>query len=421
MFYPTAAFAVGHFLSSTAKVHRHPSFCTQKPRRFERMQCSSFLPPPELTTSSALQTRKSSSETNETFNEEPEADKRLRIFFLASPFKTANYAIEYFLQPSVEKRIPVLKKFEDQTEKLTTETTTDLCIGKGAELFEVFFNPHRPTKESGKKYVNEIDKKRASFKLSVAYKGTAFNGWQIQSQCVNKSSVQGVLVDLLDLHLNSEFRASKGKKIDIRVCGRTDAGVSAISQICRVRTATNVGSERIKSLINTSDWCKDGFLRCLLVEEVSSKFHPTFGARERAYAYFLDVDKELMTHHVPLIDAMLRKLEGKELDFLAFSYGKVETQTTLCTLLHARASLVFSGPEADSVAVCIELVGNRFLRRMVRKLVSTVVREALFSEECIEGSFDDESLLNLLKKRRRDLVAKAAPAQGLVFVGANFH
>lgn len=68
--------------------------------------------------------------------------------------------------------------------------------------------------------------------------------------------------------------------------------------------------------------------------------------------------------------ATLIAIQGRELDYLAFSFGKVKTENTLCTLTTARARIV----ETDSQrAVGIELVGDRFLRRMVRILVGKAI------------------------------------------------
>ena len=134
---------------------------------------------------------------------------------------------------------------------------------------------------------------------------------------------------------------------------------------------------------------------------------------------------------VPRMNALLQTLVNRELDYIAMSYGKVKSQTTLCTLFHARASIVelvgcsdgldYDGGSLSLLsktsrrAICIELVGNRFLRRMVRILVATVIREASRSS-CV----DEFALINIIFARDRNFAARPAPPDGLLFVGAEF-
>lgn len=59
-------------------------------------------------------------------------------------------------------------------------------------------------------------------------------------------------------------------------------------------------------------------------------------------------------------------------------------------------------------AIAIELVGNRFLRRMVRVLVSTAVQQVLSGEE---------SMLRVMEAGRDAETGAAAPACGLTLAG----
>jgi len=343
----------------------------------------------------------------------------------------------------------------------------------------------------------------------VAYRGLDFCGWEDQrhelyrgndnrkddksakgggdeSGADNNShilpSVQGTLVDILDLVLgknesigpatathaippynvketisqstqkemkqNTKQRSKPNSKpIEIKVAGRTDAGVSAIAQICRIRTwrALDDVENYVKDLVNEEATnSRGGGLRIRNVECVGDDFHPTFGASCRAYAYLVDLEEEeedanddycgedeeyrqsrrpsISSHLVPKLDLMLRTLEGKELDYIALSYGKVKSQTTLCTLHRGRAEIVeWAGNDGNSTptekkrAICIELVGDRFLRRMVRILVSTALREANRDDA---GCHD--ALLNILSTKDRTCRAKAAPPDGLIFVEAAY-
>ena len=283
--------------------------------------------------------------------------------------------------------------------------------------------------------------RQRSFALQVAYIGESFSGWQIQRQVMNDGdkqlpSVQGTLLSILDplLRSNNEMMHKQSKPIDIRCAGRTDAGVSAIGQVCRVRTylGTNeITAESIQSAINNLSSEKTGnknTLKCLKVEEVDKSFHPTFCATKRAYVYMID-SYNLNTpsgvswndFHVEMLDLLLRELEGKSLDYFGLSYGKVKTETTVCHLERSRATMV-SYNSADKSkpqhAICIELIGDRFLRRMVRILVATALREVLFASE--PNNLQGDELIKIVNQKDRTMSALPAPSDGLIFVASAF-
>ncbi|KAL7444377.1 hypothetical protein ACHAXH_009977 [Discostella pseudostelligera] len=336
---------------------------------------------------------------------------------------------------------------------------------------------------------------RTNLKLTIAYRGQDFCGWEDQRHSIIEGgnatqlqlpSVQGMLVDILDPILGheqqhgNETTTTKARPIEIKVAGRTDAGVSAIGQICRIRTwrlpPTSKDGKSIEQFVkdNVNDHVANHMrdnspsLCIRSVECVDDAFHPTFGASCRAYAYLIDVNnfgtaesndssnedeeagEESRDDHtikrqqklssivlVQRLNALLRALEGKELDYIALSYGKVKSQTTLCTLHHARAHFVEwtghsdgdSAPQKHRRAICIELVGDRFLRRMVRILVATAMREANrdavdISAEVEHGDDDchvgDDALLNIVLSHDREQRARAAPPDGLIFTGAAY-
>ncbi|VEU40533.1 unnamed protein product [Pseudo-nitzschia multistriata] len=342
------------------------------------------------------------------------------------------------------------------------------------------------------------EEKMQNFYLQVAYEGNAFCGWQTQLKNLVKPSVQRTLEEWLTVLQNNghaleadiivdavknadrkrERRLKKqGKRetknvtkkdsrsensfstaprirwADLPVAGRTDAGVSAIGQVCRFRThrkdlTAEMISDYLTNRITTAPEISQS-LGITKIVKVSRSFHPTFSTSCRAYAYLIDVDTEHNSdcdgvlelfkggrakHQISLLDGMLQKLEGKALDYIGLSYGRVKTLNTICTLHHARAKLVRYETSAGAksrarTAVCIELVGDRFLRRMVRLLVEASVRLVSTAEKNAEteppviGGIADcgattDALLQLVEKRDRTIVGRPAPPDGLVFVGA---
>ena len=240
------------------------------------------------------------------------------------------------------------------------------------------------------------------FLIRVAYRGTNFCGWQRQPDNSVQPSIQAELEDWLN--------ALTEKKRSIRVCGRTDTGVSAIGQVCRFRTKLDVDAkdvyEHLQRMPNPD-------ISAWHVSSVSRAFHPTFTATCRAYIYLIDWegDQDVVTK----LNQILLPLENREIDYYGMSYGRLKTQTSLCTLYHARARVVSMSTNKERQAVCIELVGNRFLRRMVRKLVEAAMRLAVSTKKT-----ERTALLEQLSQLDRRLIGNIAPPDGLVFVGAQF-
>ncbi len=292
--------------------------------------------------------------------------------------------------------------------------------------------------------INQQNKKGQSFKIIVAYKGNKFCGWQIQPNNIIPS-VQQTLIDILN-PIMMKKHSEVSKPIDIRVCGRTDAGVSAIAQVCRVRTNLNPDEVTPMDIQNRINDLGKGNLWCTSVARVSEKFHPTFGANLRAYVYLINSSRLnefinsttnstkniTIERVVSILNQMTSRVEGLELDYIGLSYGKVKTSTTLCTLYRARVTTVTinnnerSGDDSltTNEAICFEFVGNRFLRRMIRIMVSTllslVLQHIRDNDDSNCGENVEDLFLELIQRNDRQLSSKPAAPSGLIFVGGSF-
>lgn len=417
-------------------------------------------------------------------------------------FDTASWVVEEFVSgkaatsPVLRRVVNLDSDIRPRSEVMfsplfgtTCHADTSLSLSDSTSLAPNKTNP--TPKKNGRK--------RTNLKITVAYRGGDFCGWQDQrhqrgnpkqgtagdgdaeeglppAQHPGVPSVQGTLADILEPALaepadgeaaqgdngtttrragrqgSQQRTARAGRWSDIKVAGRTDRGVSALGQVCRVRTWREIAGVEtyVRDLVNGDARTREGGvgLRIRNVEKVGDDFHPSFGTAWRSYAYLIDVTAEddpgqseqgagsaaaagrdshprISRRLVPRLDRMLRALEGRELDYVAFSHGKVKTETTLCTLYHARAGVVewrrddstvaVSGRPPPRQAVCFELAGNRFLRRMIRILVATALREA---HRCGESDDGGDALLQLLSTKDRRCRSRAAPPDGLLFVRA---
>lgn len=113
-------------------------------------------------------------------------------------------------------------------------------------------------------------------------------------------------------------------------------------------------------------------------------------------------------------------VQDMELPYNAFAFGEHRTKgeglLDLCTLYRAQAYNV-EIPGTGCRAMCVELVGNRFLRRMVRLLVGTSVREAM-KPLCDR---DVSVIEQICKSGDRATTAFPFPGAGLAFAGCGFH
>jgi len=131
---------------------------------------------------------------------------------------------------------------------------------------------------------------------------------------------------------------------------------------------------------------------------------------------------------VEVVNRILNKLQGKALAYNGFAYKENRESTgvdgtgrgDICTLEIARAFVVnlesLREREQSVPAICIELVGNRFLRRMVRVLVATVIREAVMRER----ERDEDVLLKICDTRTRDRASYSLSGVGLCLCGVGY-
>lgn len=290
----------------------------------------------------------------------------------------------------------------------------------------------------------EKNTKRLSFQLKLAYAGQHFCGWQRQPNNGGLPSIQAVVEDAVERAFCCNGNDARP---DLRVSGRTDSGVHAVGQIARLRihrvSTSNLTADELFNVLETASEMSNYTWRCLSVTAASNTFHPTFDSKSRSYVYLIDADAlseicpfyahpdrllarlsdesedRFLRDMVERLDTLLQTLEGKHFDFFSFSYGKVKTQTTLCFLHRARARLM-EDDESRRV-LSIELTGDRFLRRMVRILVSTALEFAVTraaEDENDPASFSDRHLIEICDSRDRQRTAKAAPPGGLIFAGA---
>lgn len=237
-------------------------------------------------------------------------------------------------------------------------------------------------------------------KLTVAYDGTNYCGWQVQP---NGLAVQEVLNRCL----------SELLKEDISTIGasRTDAGVHALGNVAVFDTNARMPADKISFALNTR---LPADIRIQDSMEVPSDFHPRFQQTVKTYEYkiynrrFPDPTKRLYTHfyYYPLdVEKMQKAAEYLvgEHDFKSFSTFKPEVESTVRTIYSLQMEKSLDG------VITIRIQGNGFLYNMVRIIAGTLIRVG-------GGFYPPEQMKVILDGKDRELAGETARPEGLTLV-----
>ena len=241
-------------------------------------------------------------------------------------------------------------------------------------------------------------------KLTIAYDGAAFAGWQSQT---HRNTVQD--------KLEHAFQKISGTRIRVHGAGRTDAGVHALAQCAHVDLPPGKLDRLDRpSLQNAVNANLPATIRVLRCEHVSQKFHARFSASGKLYRYRIwsapilpPLEFGRAWHISPPLDVDLLKSVGEKFvgrhDFAAFAAnrGKKETDTTR-TIWSVQT-------RRRGALVTIEVAGDGFLYKMVRLMVGAMTQVAL-------KKMDVNDIVARLRSGRADGSRFVAPAEGLYLV-----
>jgi tRNA pseudouridine38-40 synthase len=235
---------------------------------------------------------------------------------------------------------------------------------------------------------------RRNFKLTIAYDGTRFGGWQRQPHRITiQESVEAALAKLA------------GQPVTVHGSGRTDAGVHARAQVASCSLETSLSALTIRRALNAN---LPEEIRVVRVQPVASDFHARFSARGKEYRYQIDCGpvadpfrlRYAWHHPRPLDVAAMRRaarvLAGRH-DFTAFC---AKSERDPVRTIH-RVSVMRHG-SLVTIAVC----ADGFLYKMVRTIVGALVKVG-------EGGLTAADVARLLRERKRIPLVETAPAKGL--------
>ncbi|MEW5975751.1 MAG: tRNA pseudouridine(38-40) synthase TruA [Acidobacteriota bacterium] len=234
----------------------------------------------------------------------------------------------------------------------------------------------------------------ATWKLTLEYKGTRYQGWQEQP---NARTIQG------------ELRAAAEEffqdKVDIGGSGRTDAGVHALAQVAHLRSVRKHPAEQVRLSLNDK---LPSDIHILSLEPAPERFHARHSATMRSYLYQISkrrtaFAKEFVWWAKPALDLArmhdcAQLFEGRH-DFWSFTERPQEQGSTVVVVDQVR--IVECGE-----LILVRTVASHFLWKMVRRLVGVMIQVAA-------GTLEPDRVQSFLVSQSKEVGQWTAPPSGL--------
>lgn len=241
-------------------------------------------------------------------------------------------------------------------------------------------------------------------KLTVAYDGTAYRGWQIQPNGVTIEEV-----------LNKALSELLREPVSIIGASRTDSGVHAVGNVAIFDTENRMPGDKICFAVNQR---LPEDIRVLHSEEVPLDWHPRKQNCIKTYEYKIlncriDVPTRRLYAHFTYFPLDVEKMREAaqyligEHDFTSFCATKHQAEETVRTLYDIDVE------KGSDDIITIRLRGNGFLYNMVRIIAGTLMKVGM-------GMCPPEEVKTILEARDRQMAGQTAPARGLTLMGIEY-
>jgi len=243
-------------------------------------------------------------------------------------------------------------------------------------------------------------------RITVAYDGTNYHGWQVQPGLATIQSELEHVVSAID-----------NRRVQVAGSGRTDAGVHALGQVAAFDLANPLPCPNLKKAMNR---ILPHDIRITNVIEAAPDFHPRYQAAAKTYEYRMfraevcPPMRRLYCHHYPYrlnetsMAAAARLIEGEH-DFSAFAASDQKDELGLSKVRTVFLSAV--SREGDDLVYRVR--GSGFLKHMVRIIVGTLI-------EVGKDNLDTRALAARLTPGYAGPTGPAAPARGLCLVSVEY-
>lgn len=261
-----------------------------------------------------------------------------------------------------------------------------------------------------------------NLRMTLAYDGTRYVGWQVQP---NGLSVQEVVTKAI--------KRASGEDVNLLSAGRTDSGVHALGQVASFKTDSKIPAEGFRKAIQ--NFLPDD-IQLRDIAEVDLEFHATFSAKRKRYRYVIHNSRihnpflrTYVWHYHAALDSTAMHAAAQELigrhDFRSFETNWPNKATSVRTVYeltikrHRFCPLGFSTGDLPLVEddagdyIWIEIVANGFLYNMVRTIVGTLVPAG-------RGHYGPAEVRRIRDAMSRAEAGDTAPARGLYLVEVSY-
>jgi tRNA pseudouridine38-40 synthase len=241
------------------------------------------------------------------------------------------------------------------------------------------------------------DNLKRNIKLTIAYDGSDYHGWQRQAEGL--VTVQQTLEEALCRVVNHP--------LTIRGSGRTDTGVHALGQVANFRTTSPIPAHRLHHAINSR---LPRTIRIHSAEDVADDFDAMRSVQSKLYRYVvlnhqhLDPCMLRYCYHVwhPCDEGLMLEaaahLVGRH-DFIAFATTGNKRLTTVRNLMRCDVN-------REDKKIVFDLQADGFLYNMVRNIVGTLL-------EIGRGYWPASKAAEILAGKDRQQAGPKAPPNGL--------
>jgi len=244
------------------------------------------------------------------------------------------------------------------------------------------------------------------FKLTIAYDGTDFHGWQIQK---NKPTVQGEIVSVL--------RRLTQEETQLLGAGRTDAGVHALGQVGSFKTQSALSALEFHRALNA---LLPHTIRIVAVEETGPDFSARWSAKGKIYRYRIYRGKVVppmlwryvLHYPFPLDEEAMRAAAERFVGIHDFTSFAASTGSEDDDKERNMQREIFSAElkrTEDGEELWFTVHGRSFLRYMVRKMAGALL-------EVGRGKFAPDYIDQLYELKDRSKSGPTVPPQGLFMV-----
>ena len=240
-------------------------------------------------------------------------------------------------------------------------------------------------------------------KLTIAYDGTNYCGWQIQPNGITIEEV-----------LNKALSKLTGEDIAVIGASRTDSGVHAMGNVAVFDTNTTIPPDRIAVSLNQR---LPEDIVIVHSEEVPADFHPRYCDCSKTYEYHIintrtPIPTKRLTNYFVSYKLNIENMKKAasylvgEHDFVSFCNVRTDVENTVRTI--TALDILTNGNE-----ITIRITGNGFLYNMVRIIVGTLIRVG-------RGFYEPEKVKEILEAKDRKAAGVTAPAHGLMLMEIHY-